>query len=90
MSAYLPSLIYVLCFLASTLCAVMLGRSYRLTRARLLFWSAMSFVLFALSNLFLVLDLLVIHSVDLQVPRMLLNIAAVTTLLFGFIWNGED
>lgn len=90
MSAYLPSLIYVLCFLASTLCAVMLGRSYRETGARLLFWSAVSFVLLASSNLFLVLDLMVIRSIDLQLPRMALNLAAVSTLLFGFIWNGED
>ena len=39
----------------------------------------------------MVLDLLVIgDTIDLQIPRLLLNLAAVSTLLFGFIWNGED
>ena len=83
MSQYFAPAVYLLCFLASTVCAVMLGRSFHRTRAGLLFWSALCFLL-------LVLDLIVFPgSVDLAVPRALLSLAAVATLLFGFIWNGE-
>ena len=42
------------------------------------------------ANFLLVLDLLVISSIDLQIPRALLNLVAISVLLFGFIWNGED
>jgi hypothetical protein len=86
----LPASVYLLCFAASTLCAVMLGRSHRRSRAPLLFWSAICFALLALNNLLLVLDLLVIESIDFQIPRLVLGLAAVVTLLFGFIWSGED
>jgi hypothetical protein len=89
-SQYFAPAVYLLCFLASTVCAVMLGRSFHRTRAGLLFWSALCFLLLAMQNLLLVLDLIVFPgSVDLAVPRALLSLAAVATLLFGFIWNGE-
>jgi hypothetical protein len=83
--------VYLLCFFTSTMCAVMLGRSFHRTRARLLFWSALCFLLLAANNLMLVLDLLVFpDSVDLTLPRGLLSLAAVVTLLFGFIWDAEE
>jgi len=87
---YLPSAVYLLCFITSTVCAYLLGASYRRTRAPLLMWSALCFFLLALNNLILVIDLLVVRSVDLQVPRLLLSLAAVSTLLFGFIWTEGD
>jgi hypothetical protein len=90
MASYFPAAVYLLCFATSSLCAVMLGRSYRRSGAHLLLWSAACFVLLALNNLVVIFDLLVIQSVDLQLPRTLLSLAAVSTLLFGFIWNGED
>ncbi|RYD82372.1 MAG: hypothetical protein EOP61_42125 [Sphingomonadales bacterium] len=90
MLAHLPAAVYLLCLAASLVCAVMLGRSYRRSRASLLFWSATCFGLLALNNLLLVIDLLVIESIDFQIPRLLVSLAAVSTLLFGFIWNGED
>lgn len=90
MSQYFAPAVYLLCFLASTICAVMLGRSFRRNRAGLLFWSAVCFLLLALQNLLLVLDLVIFpSSIDLAIPRALLSLAAVATLLFGFIWNGE-
>lgn len=83
--------VYLLCFFTSTICAVMLGRSFHRTRAKLLFWSAVCFGLFAVNNLLLVLDLVVFpSSVDLALPRGLVSLAAVATLLFGFIWDAEE
>jgi hypothetical protein len=85
----LASLIYLLCLGASAGCAWLLLRSYVQNRTRLLLWSAISFVLIAVNNLFVVLDLLVLPSIDLVPFRRVASLAAVTVLLFGFIWETE-
>lgn len=82
--------VYILCFATSLACAIMLGRSYLRWRASLLFWSSVCFVLLAANNLVMVLDMLIISQADLQLPRLVVSLAAIGTLLFGFIWNGED
>ncbi|MEI7037024.1 DUF5985 family protein [Fulvimonas yonginensis] len=90
MSQYFAPAVYLLCFLTSTICAVMLGRSFHRTRTKLLFWSALCFLLLAINNLLLVLDLVVFPTADLALPRGLVSLAAVVTLLFGFIWDAEE
>ncbi len=85
-----PAIVYLLCFFTSSACAWLLGRSYRLTRARLLLWSSLCFFFLAANNLVLVLDLLVVPEVDLRLGRLLFALAAVGTLLFGFIWDLEE
>ena len=90
MPEFFPAIVYTLCFLTSSACAWLLGRSYRKTRARLLLWSALCFAFLAANNLLLILDMLVIHGVDLRLGRMLLALAAVGILLFGFIWDMEE
>lgn len=91
MSHIFAPAVYLLCFFTSTICAVMLGRSFHRTRAKLLFWSALCFLLLAVNNLLLVLDLVVFPiTVDLALPRGLVSLAAVVTLLFGFIWGAEE
>ena len=88
MSQYFAPAVYLLCFVASAICAYLLSRSFRRVPSALLFWSATCFWLLTANNLLLVLDLLVFLP-DLAIPRLLLSLAAVTTLLFGFIWNGD-
>lgn len=90
MAELLPAAVYVLCFATSALCAWLLGRNYRRTGARLLLWSALCFILLAAQNLLLVVDLLVLTTVDFRSPRALLALAAVGVLLFGFIWDLEE
>ncbi|HET6807189.1 MAG TPA: DUF5985 family protein [Frateuria sp.] len=91
MSHIFAPAVYLLCFFTSTICAVMLGRSFHRTRTKLLFWSAMCFSLLAINNLLLVLDLVVLpNRVDLALPRILVSLAAVATLLFGFIWDAGE
>ena len=85
-----PAIVYVLCFLTSSACALLLGRSYRRTGARLLLWSSLCFLFLAANNLALVVDLLLVPAVDLRIARLLLALAAVSTLLFGFIWDLEE
>jgi hypothetical protein len=81
--------IYILCLLTSVGCAALLVRSYRETRARLLLWSALCFALLALNNLFVVVDILILPSVDFVPFRHLAALAAVSVLLFGFIWETQ-
>ena len=90
MSDLLTASVYLLCFGTSTICAVLLGRSYRRTRARLLLWSSLCFVFLALNNLLVVVDLLIIPDVSLQIPRLALSVCAVFVLLFGLIWDLEE
>ena len=90
MATSFPAAVYLLCFLTSAACALLLARSYRRTRARLLFWSGLCFLLLAANNLLVVVDLLLIPGIDLRLVRYLLQLAAVGLLLFGFVWDVED
>ena len=90
MQALLPAVVYLLCFATSSACAWLLGRSYRRTGARLLLWSALCFLLLAANNLLLIVDLLLLLDLDLRLGRLLLSLAAVGVLLFGFVWNLEE
>jgi hypothetical protein len=84
------TLVYLLCFLTSAACAWLLARNYMRTHARLLLWSALCFTFLALNNAVVIVDLLLIQSINLQIPRLILSICAVAILLFGFIWDLEE
>ncbi|HVZ99995.1 MAG TPA: DUF5985 family protein [Caulobacterales bacterium] len=84
-----PTLVYALCFLTSCACAWLLVRAYARTRTRLLLWSAFAFVLLAVNNFFVVLDMVVFPDVYLLPLRLLAAFAAVCVLIYGFIWEVE-
>jgi cytochrome b subunit of formate dehydrogenase len=85
-----PTAVYVLCFLTSAACAWLLFRSYRANGARMLMWSALSFLFLALNSLAVVFDLLVLPGLDFRLVRHSLLVIALAVLLFGFIWDAED
>lgn len=85
----LQPFVYLLCLAASVGCAWLLTRSYLASRTRLLLWSAVCFALLAVNNLLVVVDLLVLPSIDLVPFRRLASLSAVAVLLFGFIWETE-
>lgn len=85
-----PALVYTLCLATSMACAWLLARSYRSTGAKLLLWSALCFALLAVNNLFVIIDLLLVRDMDFSIVRVGLSLAAVTVLLFGFIWTVEE
>jgi hypothetical protein len=89
MDTLFPTLVYLLCFGNSALCAYLLGRSFRRNRSRMLLWSSACLALLAVVNGIVVLDMLVYREVDLRQVRLWLSLAAVAVLLFGFIWD-ED
>jgi hypothetical protein len=83
----LQSGVYVLCFLTSFGAMLLLLRSYMQNRSRLLLWSALAFVAFALNNLLLLLDIIVLPSVDLRFPRTATAFIGIAVLLYAFIWE---
>jgi hypothetical protein len=85
-----PTIVYLLCFVTSAICAGLLGRAYGRTAARVLLWSAICFTFLALNNLVVVIDLVLLpDAVTLTLARHLLSLAAVGTLIFGFVWDLE-
>jgi hypothetical protein len=92
MGEVFPAVVYILCLLTSAACAWLLGRSYRRSGVRLLLWSSICFAFLAANNLVLVLDLVVwpAPEVDLRLPRLLLALAAVVSLIWGFVWDTAE
>lgn len=87
MSAVLAPVVYLLCLVTSAVCAWLLARHYSRSRMRLLLWASLCFMFLALNNLMVVVDLMVITSVDLSVVRLFCSLGAVLVLLYGFIWE---
>jgi len=85
----MASVVYALCMLTSALCAVLLWRAYRASRARLLLWSSLAFIGLACNNLLLFVDLVVVPTVDLSLYRALMSAVSVMVLLLGLIWDSN-
>jgi len=81
------TIVYILCFATSAGCSWLLVRSYFRTRTALLLWTAACFVLLALNNFLVVIDLVFLPDVDLRFARLAANVIALATLLYGFIWE---
>ena len=81
--------VYVLCAITSVTCAVLLFRGFRRSGTRLLFWSAWSFVGLALNNLLLFVDLILVPTVDLGIPRAASALIGLVVLVFGLIWESR-
>jgi hypothetical protein len=79
--------VYLLCMLTSAFCAVLLLREYRRTTARLLLWSSLSFVAWALNNALVFADMVVFPGNDLSLVRAVVALAAVSLLLYGLVWD---
>ena len=90
MADIFPTAVYILCFLTSAACAWLLGRSYLGNRTPLLLWSSICFVFLALNNLALVLDMVFLPTYDLRLTRLILALAAVVSLIWGFVWEVEE
>ncbi len=87
MTTWGPPLVYGLCLLTSAICAVLLVRSWLRSRQPLLLWSAGCFSMLAVNNVLVVLDMLVLPSLDLGPARAVTSLLAVGVLLYGFIWE---
>ena len=80
--------VYILCFATSAVCGWLLVRSYLRTRTALLLWTAICFVLLAVNNFLVVVDLVFLpDAIDLRPMRFAAALVALATLLYGFIWE---
>lgn len=85
----LADVVYVLCAATSALCAGLLLRGYRKSGVRLLFWSALCFVGFALNNVLLIVDVRVLPASDLSTWRIVPAVVGAALLLYGLIWESK-
>ena len=81
--------VYALCALTSAICGLLLVRSYRRNRVRLLFWSAFCFVALAVSNVVVFVDLVVVPDIDLSPLRGLTAMVGLASLLFALVWEAR-
>lgn len=79
--------VYLMCALTSLFCAVLLIRSFRRQRSRLLLWSSLCFVGLAANNALLVVDLMILPALDLSALRATVAAVAMMMLLIGLIWE---
>ena len=86
----MAAVVYALCALTSLTCFLLLLRSWRASRARLLFWSALCFAGMSLNNFLLVIDKVVFPTqMDLSTWRLVAALTAVLLLVFGLVWEEE-
>jgi hypothetical protein len=85
----MPEAIFALCALTSLGCAVLLLRSYRATRARLLLWSSICFVGLAIGNILVCVDFIVLPTVDLSPLRAAVALVSILCINFGLIWDSK-
>ncbi len=79
--------VYLLCALTSVACAVLLLRGYQQRGVKLLLWSGLAFVGFALGNTMLVVDLVVVPGRDLLLLRSLPVLLGLAVLIYGLVWD---
>jgi hypothetical protein len=81
--------IYALCTVTSITCAWLLLRGFLHNKYRLLFWSGLCFIGLSLNNFLVLLDRIVVPSVDLLTWRLVTALIAVSLLLYGLVWEDE-
>ena len=84
----MASVVYGLCAVTSVICAGLLGRGYMRSKARLLLWSTLCFLLLTVNNILLVIDrVLLMEEVDLYRLRLVTALGALALLVYGLIWD---
>ena len=89
MTELFGTVVYILCSLTSTLCAVLLLRGYRQSRVKLLLWSGVCFAGLALNNVRLFIDLRILPATDLSLVRTLPALAGIIVLIYGLVWESR-
>jgi len=79
--------VYLLSLFTSLICMALLFRGYWRSGRILLVCSALCFVFLSVNNLLLFIDVVLLPNIDLRLLRGAVNLAGVTILLYGFIWE---
>jgi len=83
----MAEVVYILCALTSTACAVLLMRAWSRNRTRLLLYSGLCFVWLTVNNAILFIDLVLVPDLNLAMVRTLTSLIGAATLLYGLIWD---
>lgn len=83
------TLLYVLTCLTTLLCAILLLRAYFAVRKKLLLWSGLCFAGLTLTQLFTIMDLVFLPSIDLFTYRLGVTAISLVLLLYGLIWETQ-
>ena len=81
----MPSFVYALCAVTSMVCCALLLRHHRRSPGTLLTRSAIAFLCFALANVLLFIDRIVLPEVDLRIYRNMATLIGVGVLLLALI-----
>lgn len=81
----MATIVYLLCALTSLACTMLLYRSWRRSRARLLLWSWLCFLGLSMNNLLLVVDVALLPEHDLTLLRTIPAAIGVLVLVFGLV-----
>lgn len=79
----IAGLVFILSAATSLLCAYLLFRVYRISRARLLMWSGICFLGLGLTNVLIYIDFKT--PTDLSVIRTIPALIGTACLIYGFI-----
>ncbi|MBI1860906.1 MAG: hypothetical protein HYR96_08315 [Deltaproteobacteria bacterium] len=79
--------VYLLCAITSTAAAGLLSIKYRQRRIPLLLWTTICFTAFALNNILLYVDLVMVPQVNLVTLRTSVMLMGFLALLYGMIWE---
>ena len=86
----MAEVVYILCALTSLACAVLLIRSWWLSKSRLSLYSALCFIGLLLNNVMLVLDKVVTGpSIDLSVWTKVPAVVGMAIFLIGLILESD-
>jgi hypothetical protein len=85
----MAAIVYLLATVTCLGCAVLLFRAYRVSRFRLLMWSALCFGGLFITNLLLITDFLLGPSTDLSLLRLIVATASVGILALGLAWESR-
>jgi hypothetical protein len=86
----MPTLVYFLCAITSGACSGLIYRKYKASPTNFLFWMMVGFAGLFLSQFLLVLDFVVFPTqIDLAVPRAIVTLLSLCSMIYGFVWEAE-
>ena len=85
----MAEVVFFLCAATSLLCAILLLRGYLRGQARLLLWSGLCFAFLFVNNVVLIVDVQLLHEIDLSFWRSVPSLIGVGLLVFGLVWDAR-
>ena len=82
--------VYILCFVTSAGCGWLLLAAHARTRAPLLLWSGLCFLLLAINEGLVVVDVLVVPETSLFPARTVVALVAISLMLYGLIFSSAE